>query len=1737
MDVFSLDQTVLKNYQDFARSFAKIRSQDLKTKVEELYATNRFWPEPLVQLNPHYAKGGTIQDFVDHGDLEPDCAEIFRSFKKGEGKAGPTFTLHDHQAKAIGYALKGQSYVVTTGTGSGKSMCFFIPIINQVLKDKKRGEPARTRAIIVYPMNALANSQANELDELLGEKSQRKVTFSRYTGQESQDDRTRIMKDPPDILLTNFMMLELLMTRQSELDRKVLENCRGLKYMVLDELHTYRGRQGADVAMLMRRLRARIGNPEDPPICIGTSATMASQGDETDRNHAVAKVASEIFGTKIGFDAVITESLTRVTNKGLTGKMELPGLANAVEAAAENSIAEGQSNADLGDNPLAIWVETEIGLRNVETDPERSSPVELSRAATQLAEKTGHDTELCQKALRNALIAFSTPEQARGVKDGSDQPLFAFKLHQFISGAGRLYVTLHGEGERIPTFDGQKFAPEQSESRLYPTHFCRSCGQEFHPVTLRSDQGRSYFEKREIDDVPVEDDEDEGEDVEWGFLMPEPKDHAFTFQGEDADYPETWLEETRSGDKRLKSTYRKRRARHYLVSPDGTAEGTDRGAWFLPGKFRFCPACGDTPFAGGRDINKLASLSGEGRSSATTILISTVLKWMNREGSRLDRHSRKLLSFTDNRQDAALQAGHFNDFIFVTQLRGAILAAVKNSPDRCLEEPEISAAMQQALGFLAADEHGERWPEWLENPDITGGRRKDAEDLLRQGLHYRFWIDQRKGWRYTNPNLEQLGLLVTEYKYLEDLADDARVFASTPFLAQADAAERYQALKTILDHMRRGLAVSTEALDALKVESLTKRMRDVIKLPWRIEEERSRNATTLMLEPPKRKELRGKDEARIVRGTATSALGKAIRGLTFGGSRPGTKDVPDILEALLHILENDQLVVSTSSPLGGKGWQLLASRLRYRYASDSVDAELDNPFFSQLYDSMADILVSGGQSLFGFESREHTAQVEPELRQIRERRFRYGPDDQEELKELSGDLRSLQEDSRFLPALVCSPTMELGVDISSMNVVYLRNAPPTAANYAQRSGRAGRSGQAALILSYCAAQSPHDQYFFAHKDELVDGIVVPPAIDLKNRNLVDSHLQAEWLAATGAELESAIPENLDHSSEPKWNLLPHIREAIESPEARENAVPRLESILHALEDQYGDERPSWYSDAGSYSTQVVKKAPASFHQAFERWRGMMISAERSAQDAAATLNDYSISTEERRAAEQRQRMANRQRAILLQRNSSENNDFYLYRYLATEGFLPGYNFPRLPLRAYVQPAQDSSKAHYIQRARFLALSEFGPQSLVYHEGRAYRVNRVQLREAGDQPDGSLSTHSLSICTNCGAAHSNESHNHCHVCASPLDDDTKIDRLFRIETVATYPTDRITANDEERRRQGFDIQTAFFFDTASVRAQQSLNDDLGQVAEVEFAQAATITRINKGLRRRRNPSDRGFFIDPRTGAWVGEQKSEESRNDPHALRQKIVPIVEDQKNALLMRFPHRWLAELGPARQITLTTLQHGLARGIEAIYQLEEGEIMVEPTPSRDDRRALFFYESAEGGAGALSQLAENREALAQIAAKTLEIMHYDPESLGGDHSNLEDTAADSCVAGCYRCVLSYFNQPDHEVIDRRDSQALDFLLRLSRAQVQAGSASPSEPISQTDTDGLPTPDERPIELAGRSLTWIWRRQRIVALEEDQSSDDLLQAIAAKGLRVFVLPKDEAGRADVIADLRHELEA
>jgi ATP-dependent helicase YprA (DUF1998 family) len=253
--------------------------------------------------------------------------------------------------------------VLTTGTGSGKSLSYFIPIIDDVLRRRAAGGPKGISAIVVYPMNALCNSQMDELARFLRfgyPNGAEPVRFARYTGQEKTDERLALAASPPDILLTNYIMLELILTRHSAPDPQLIEQAQGLRFLVLDELHTYRGRQGADVAMLIRRVRNRL-NPD--LLCVGTSATMATDGGAKERCIAVARVASRLFGAPVKPENVVTETLRRVTDANA------PDDAASLSAAIVAGLPAPLKPSTLLRHPIAAWVETTLGLQREDNDP------------------------------------------------------------------------------------------------------------------------------------------------------------------------------------------------------------------------------------------------------------------------------------------------------------------------------------------------------------------------------------------------------------------------------------------------------------------------------------------------------------------------------------------------------------------------------------------------------------------------------------------------------------------------------------------------------------------------------------------------------------------------------------------------------------------------------------------------------------------------------------------------------------------------------------------------------------------------------------------------------------------------------------------------------------------------------------------------------------------------------------------------------------------------------------------------------------------------------------------------------------------------------------------------------------------------------------------------------------------------------------------------------------------------
>lgn len=358
MNIFPIHSGIIEDYKSYIKSFLLIKDDKIKAEVDKNLDDGRLWPEPLIQFNPTFEKGTSISELADKGIIDKQLNHVFKGYD-----------LYKHQGEAIQQGTAGKSFIVTSGTGSGKSLTFLATIFSDLMKNT---HPEGIKAILVYPMNALINSQEEEINKYAEnyEKNTGQpfpISYAKYTGQEGAEAREQIKKNPPDILLTNYMMLELLMTRASErgLRNSIFIN---LQYLVFDELHTYRGRQGADVSLLIRRIHAKCANDIK---CIGTSATMASGGSRKDQKAAVAKVGSQIFDKTFTTEQIIGEYLENTTADTEVSSEE-------VLAAVEAGIDRTQDASAFINHPLAIWIENNIALKTLSDGfSERGKPLPL----------------------------------------------------------------------------------------------------------------------------------------------------------------------------------------------------------------------------------------------------------------------------------------------------------------------------------------------------------------------------------------------------------------------------------------------------------------------------------------------------------------------------------------------------------------------------------------------------------------------------------------------------------------------------------------------------------------------------------------------------------------------------------------------------------------------------------------------------------------------------------------------------------------------------------------------------------------------------------------------------------------------------------------------------------------------------------------------------------------------------------------------------------------------------------------------------------------------------------------------------------------------------------------------------------------------------------------------------------------------------------------------------------------
>jgi len=1656
--VTALDK-VAGAYRTFVSSFQKFKNPVIKEWIDrKIEEGTLLYKGPYIELARRYADGDSFENLIGAGILHPETSQYFT--RDPADRASPPVRLYRHQSVAVHSILSGKNTVITSGTGSGKSFCFAIPVVSTCLEMQDRGLQG-IKAILVYPMNALANSQYDDLAARLAGSglkiaiytgdtphtyNEALITYRERTARDAPYDselisREEIQRTPPDILITNYVMLEYILTRFED---KILfppENLGILKYLVLDEIHTYTGKKGADTAYLIRRLKQHTGTT-GTLRCIGTSATVR-EGEDERAGEAIAKFAAKLFGEPFDSTSVIGETFllpprgteSKLPDRVLVGddllRVKDPGRDYLKELTTqligEPFAIQDPSAAYLGET---LGSQKTIQFIEDQLAEEPKSIPDLIRTYR----ATIRQDATYEEAAREIEAAFIAGMLSEVPVGDTLQKRFIPKMHMYFSQGREIKCCLSRDGPHLHDA-GEVTCPkcaERGHTRItFPMVFCRACGQEYYCVELLPD---GTVRPRDLD-TPAQ----EGEAL---YLYPG------EFHDEKADPPEWWCTDTGAIKEKFRSFVTPRTGTYCPDCNRLLIDGEDGEACICPEKirvtliempFRFCPGegCGVSyDLRTRREFNKLFSFGTVGRSTATDVLVSKML-------TTLPPDMQKVIVFSDNRQDTALQAAHMNNIQKRIHFRRGLYHALAQA-----NEPILLTDAGEAI-FDALKNHSEdgALPDY--ERDTGQGRmrrRSHAESVYKKYLLMNAILEMGSTRQKNQPNLEDVGLLQVTYTGLDALAKDDALWEDLPLLSQAGPCRREDYLKGFLDIMRHNLAISTDFfMDpydfAEKIERFLNP--DIIF-----------HNELLSAKPTGYSDDAQMDTYRARVYRLTHANGSLVRWTKKALGTETTEEAQQIVERVEEILAGEGGLKRERIPRVGILSMISPDIIELSLAppgevqvcrkcgqvnhfqdlnfcinpncTDLITLDLANNYFRQEYTAPFSEAVQ-------LHAEEHSGQVDGETRKLLETRFRDSQDN--------------------LNVIVCTPTMELGIDIGTLSAVYLRNVPPSPSNYAQRAGRAGRKSQASMILTFCGVGSrrgPHDQYFYRYPAKMISGKIASPRFLMDNRMLIRAHIHALILEVITLKIPQKIDGILDFEKE---NLPMFTEDAPGEEEglSRTRLAGMIEEhrveILDAINEVLAEERQflDWLDD--TFIVQTVDSFVSSFDGAFNLFRGEFSALFRELDEINIFLRRGRIPDRQRSAYKRRRDSIEKK----LRDMRNGGGDFTTYRYLGSQGFLPNYGFPtQVTSLAINYKGVFGSEEAELKRDRNIALVEYAPGNSVYFSGNRYSIRTPRLRTENNQP--AMST--VLICPYCEAVYLDEKEismtgGACRNCGATLENAEVIEHSIEMPDQLAESRSMITSDEEERQRLGYEVTRHY---TPSGTRQFSVAGDPGEpLLTIAYDHSGKIVSINHGP----IPSDKdeplsGFTLCTACNRWIfgkdGVKEHLDSKNEmkrcwrngtEENIIRNIVLYTDTRHDVIKIDVPVLLDGEGNPLDEELyrpfFTTLAQAIIEGVQISMNVDVDEIryFLMPDPENKKKSSIILYETSEGGAGILESIV-NQSTFHEVIRQALTILHeYDEKK---------------CDRACYECLCNYYNQFDHDILDRK--LVLPLLRSLLTAEV-----------------------------------------------------------------------------------------
>ena len=1325
---------------------------------------------PYISLSQAFRTGAKVSGLVKEGLLHPYLATI----------AHPA--VYGHQETAFRAIAAGKTTVVSTGTGSGKTECFLYPILSACLRLRDEEAPPGITAVIVYPMNALAEDQLGRLRRLLCGTG---VSFGMYVGKtperaadadargmrlppsasradfEATEERLRKekrhepvyppeerasreeMRTPgkqPRILLTNVKQLELLLTRQRDIE--LFDGAR-LDFLVFDEAHTFSGAAGAETACLVRRLRAFCGKGPQETVCVATSATIA---DPEHGREAGRAFAARFFG------------------------VDAEDVALVGEEAEDDDWAEAEKRTATGalpGNPAVQLQNVLEAVAAVEREPPPKEAVQMLRSVYQAMTGRALESRRWQESLYEGLAAnevvYQTAQALRVprplaalVKDlesrlgrpvpeeeviawlalgaasrKGGRPLLRPVVHAFVRGVAGAVVSFPEAHEGPKLWLSREDAATAGEGHAcFDVTTCTTCGQHFfvHAAADFVLTGRAPGGGQAVEDR-----------VFWKSLDERLGGSRLLFverslADEEEDEPRhtagVWL------CRYCGALHPRARPRCDGCGRPDSPEGAVLAPVLAiaqkeeqPGKLTLCIACGATG----------ADRLGSYREPARPVRALTVSDVHVLAQSMLHHaERRRLLVFTDNRQDAAFQAGWMQDHGRRFRLRSLMFEEIEKGP---ITVGDLTGSIDDRL---AADEDLSRalMPEvWREEPEAKQGRRHAQKRRL--FLRVQVLRELVTGMR-ERMGLEPWGRLIVEYA---GLSADHAFFRRWGERARIEPATLQEGVATLLDRARRnGTLLDREHKLFTRIWQEGDPLVDAGYVP-------------LMRGVPKGLALRrgAGDEARWV----IQWVGERGTGAQQAARRWGLSpdEVAPFFEELWRLLTDELGLLVRVTLEGARGNALPGAQGAHQIDGDKVRLRSHKGLFRCGTCRRTNLRLTPGMACPAFRCKGMLA-AEPEdtddydLRVLDERFAMVRPrehsaqvpqNDREVLE------RAFKGQGEHVNTLVCTPTLELGVDIGALDAVLMRNVPPLPANYWQRAGRAGRRHRMAVNLTYARAAG-HDRAYFTEPLKMLQGVVQPPRLNLKNEPMVRKHVHATVLTALYRlardaalpaferdELVSALAVSFpSHVKAYLFDDAEEVRRAAFETRALTTVISKHEATLtREVERVFSQGWPA--RDRAVVAPEALRRIvalmPEELTEVIQRlWRRLQgaLREMRALEDERRKKGTLDAYDDARRA--RCDRLIKRYKGKLRRgKNEAEGfDDASTYAVLAAEGFLPGYGLDTGTVVAYYQAAGyvPGSRDWELRRPTSLALREFVPGNLLYANGHRFVPRKFEFEQKG-----------------------------------------------------------------------------------------------------------------------------------------------------------------------------------------------------------------------------------------------------------------------------------------------------------------------------------------------------------------------------------------------------------------------